>query len=211
MSDLEAKNDKDFSGGTERDIDAVSKDDQSELLKSLTDELKKEAKEKLQDQIEPSEKFLDQSLKENTVDKIFDKEIGEEADNVALKLTFEVTQTAYKDDDLYQFLNEYVKNQVPTDYEFESNKSSLNVASTEVKKDGSVIATINYRAFLLPKIDINEFRKKIVGKSTNQLEEAIKSLADKHIIGYQLSYRKLPMVNLLPFLEKNIQVNVIPY
>lgn len=207
------RNDNDFSGGTEREIDVVSQDDQDGLLKDLTDELRSDAKGKLQLEVTGDERLLDESIKENIVDKTFDKDVGDESDNLSLSLTIEFSATVYKQSDLDKFLEQYISGQMPKDFVFDKDKSYFNVTETDVAEDGSVSFKADYHAYLVPTIDLNEFKKEIAGKSISFFEGKAKELEDKSIIGYEINYsRRFPLIgNRLPLLSQNIEVKIVPY
>lgn len=208
-----AKNNADFSGGTEREIDVVSKEDQQKLLTSLTDELKSKAKTDLEAKIPPSEKLLTESMKDNIVEKVFDKDVGDESDNLSLKLKVEFSALSYKADDLNNFFKQYITEQVPGDYDFNEGKSYFDAKDTKFNDDGSVLINALYHAYLLPRLDLTDFKKSILGKSKSDLDKVVKSMSDKGILGYELNYlRKFPILGSnLPFLSKNIEISVVSF
>lgn len=212
-SSVVAKNEVDFSGGTEREIAIASKEDQEKLVKKLTDTLKEEARQKLQSQIGGGDQFLDESLKANIIEKKFDKETGEETDNISLGLTVEYSQVGYKEDDLNKFLEQYMKKQITDQYDFDSSKSYFNVKEAKQAEDGSITFTANYHAYLLPKIDVSPFAKAFAGKSKGDVEKLVSEMKESKIVGYDLRFkRQLPLFkNQLPLNPKNIEVKVIPY
>src|SRR4030043_2078581 len=67
--ELEAKNDSAFSGGSSREISAVSQDDQDKLEKDLEKELEEKAIEKISSNL-PSDKYF---IKEPVQKKILDE------------------------------------------------------------------------------------------------------------------------------------------
>ena len=213
VSSFIVRNEADFSGGTEREIDVVSKEDQDNLLSNLTDDLKNQAKERLDGQILGDEKLLAESVKDNIAEKVFDKEAGDEADNISLKLKIEFSAISYKEEDLNNFLKQYVVDQIPQDFEYDSEKSYFSVKNVNFEENGNVVFNADYHAYLTPKIDTDIFKKKITGKSTENLEEEVRNLTGEGILGYELTYeRRFPFLKgTLPFLGKNIEISIVPY
>lgn len=213
LASYAARNETAFSGGTKREITAVSSEDQEKLLKNLIDELKTQAQEELKKQLTPNEEFLEESLKENVLEKIFDKDVGEETDNFTLKLNLEFSQTGFSNEDFNTFLKSYILEKIPPDFEFDQEKSHFKVSQSRVKDDGSVTFTADYKAYLLPKLNLTEFKKEIRGKSIKETEDKVKLLLEKNIIGYKVSFeRNLPFLgSKLPLWEQNIKVKIIPY
>jgi hypothetical protein len=210
-SSVIAKNESDFSGGTEREISVASKEDQNKLVTTLTETLKEEARQKLQQQLSGKEQFLPESLKNNIVDKKFDKDVGSETDNLSLAMTLEFSQVSYTQDDLDTFFEEYMKNLVTDQYEFNAEKSRFDVKKVDQDND-KITFTANYHAYLLPKIDISTFAKSFAGISRSKLDELVTGMKDKKIIGYDITHtRQLPFTkNKLPVKASNIEVKVVP-
>lgn len=213
LASYAARNETVFSGGTKREITAVSSEDQEKLLKNLIDELKTQAQEELKKQLTPNEEFLEESLKENVLEKIFDKDVGEETDNFTLKLNLEFSQTGFSNEDFNTFLKSYILEKIPPDFEFDQEKSHFKVSQSRVKDDGSVTFTADYKAYLLPKLNLAEFKKEIRGKSIKETEDKVKLLLEKNIIGYKVSFeRNLPFLgSKLPLWEQNIKVKIVTF
>lgn len=213
LASYAARNETAFSGGTKREITAVSSEDQEKLLKNLIDELKTQAQEELKKQLTPNEEFLEESLKENVLEKIFDKDVGEETDNFTLKLNLEFSQTGFSNEDFNTFLKSYILEKIPPDFEFDQEKSHFKVSQSRVKDDGSVTFTADYKAYLLPKLNLAEFKKEIRGKSIKETEDKVKLLLEKNIIGYKVSFeRNLPFLgSKLPLWEQNIKVKIVTF
>lgn len=210
---ISAKNEADFGGGTERQVSVASKEDQDNLVKTLTKNLEDQARQKLQEQMGPGEQFLDESLKSNIADKKFDKNVGDETDNLALSLTLEFSQIGYNEEHLNKFFEEYMKEQISDQYAFDAGKSRFDVKKVEQSEDGKITFLANYHAYLLPKIDVSPFSKEFAGLSKNKLEERVLGMKDQKIVGYDVTYdRQLPfMKTKLPMNAKNIEVKVVPY
>lgn len=210
---VSAKNDSDFGGGSERQVSVASKEDQDNLIKTLTKNLAEQGRQKLQEQLGSGEQFLDESLKSNIADKKFDKNVGDETDNLALNLTLEFSQIAYNQEHLNKFFEEYMKEQISDQYEFDPSKSRFDVKKVEQDSDGKITFLANYHAYLLPKIDVSPFAKEFAGLSKSKLEERVLGMKDQKIVGYDVSYRRqLPfMKTKLPLNAKNIEVKVVPY
>lgn len=212
-SSVYAKSESDFSGGTEREIAVVSQSDQNKVVDALTKKLAEEAKNQLQSQLGDSEHFLTESLKSNIVSKRFDKEVGDESDNLNATVTLEFSQISYKQSDLDSFFNEYMSQQLSNEYLLDTSKSYFTVDKTDINDDGSLTVSAKFFSYLLPKVDISSLPETYAGKNAEQLKEAVSGLADKKIIGYDIHFeRKLPFLSSsLPFNKDNIQINIVPY
>jgi hypothetical protein len=213
VSSAIAKSDEKFSGGTEREISVVSEEDQEGLVLGTTSEIQEKAREQLSSQIGPDEKYLEESMAENVVEKTFDAEPGEETDLVTLDLVLEVSQTSFKVDDINRFLKEYMQKQMKEGYTLNAEKSFFKVIDSEEDEDGNVTFSANYHAFLVPDVSLDGFKEQVAGASTQKLESLVKEFTDNHIIGYEITKtRSLPFLgSRLPFSKNNIQVEIEVY
>ncbi|MBI4136477.1 baseplate J/gp47 family protein [Candidatus Roizmanbacteria bacterium] len=208
-----ARSQEKFSGGTEREINIVSDEDQEQLLAKATDVLKDKAREQLGSQLGSDEKFLDESIAENIVEKKFNADVGDETETLSLDLVLEISQTSYKVDDINRFLEEYMKEQIEEGFKLDTEKSFFRVIETEEDEEGNISFTANYHAFMLPDVTLDGFTDKLAGVSTNKLESIVSDLTSQNIVGYEISKtRSLPFLgSRLPFLKKNITVEVEVY
>ena len=208
-----ARSQEKFSGGTEREINIVSEDDQGSLLAKATDALKDKAREQLSSQLGSDEKFLDESIAENIVEKKFNADVGEETETLSLDLVLEISQTSYKVDDINRFLEGYMKEQIDEGFKLDIEKSFFRVIKTEEDENGNITFTANYHAFLLPDVTLDGFTDKLAGASAKKLESLVGNLTSQNIVGYEITNtRSLPFLgSRLPLLKNNIAVEVEVY
>lgn len=206
-----AKNEEQFSGGTERQITVVSEADQQQLVKSLTNELEQQAQSELSGKVLGSQTFLPESLKEHVVEKTFDKKPGDEANIVSLDMELEYSQTSYEKESINQFLREYMKDKIDEGFTLDTDKSYFTVLETS-SDDESVTFTAQYTAYLLPEIDTDSLHETFAGKSLADVEKIVHDMSDNNIVGYEIDQeRRIPFLSFLPFRPTNITVKVVPY
>jgi len=81
-SQLSAKAEGNFSGGTSKTVTVVSTDDQKKLLAKLSSNLRLQAQQKLQDQLK-NKKILQEALTEQIIRKSYSKDAGDQAAETA--------------------------------------------------------------------------------------------------------------------------------
>ncbi len=195
-SEVEAKNDTAFSGGTKKEITAVSKADLEKAMDELSKNLEQKAKEDLEKKIKDDEKLLGIIKSAEFVKKTFDKKEGEEAQSVKLTATIEYKSLSYKKSDAQDLSQGF--------FDENSKDTSYTIENIKQDKDKKVSANIHAKAFLLPKLDNNKLAEKIAGKSFSETKSVLLDLpqiADVHIT---LSPSLPFLPSIMPKIAKNI-------
>lgn len=201
-----AKNDSPLTGGTKRDVAAVSKEDQDSLLTALTDELREKGKQELTNQ-SGGNKIVDIAMKEEVLTKKFNKDVGDEADSLTLTLSISFSTLSYKDSDLLELVGSEIEKAVPDGFAFQKDTFETSVKNVGKEKSGNTTLTVHYKATLLPKLDIASIKSAIVGKSKPAVEKYLDSLPlEDFAISQTIQFP--PPLNLLPQRSENIIVEI---
>lgn len=204
-SDVVAKNDSAFSGGTKKEITAVSKDDQNKLLDELPKDLESKAKDDINKQILNGSDILPVFITTNVSKKEFDHKIGDEAGKLTLSGTVIFGGISYKKNDL----NDLSKNIISENLkEMTLSKEGIKYSLKEikVKNKNEVTAKLSAKAFLLPKIDTQKIIDNLAGKSFDSANKILMSLPQ--VSDTEITFNpKIPFLpKLLPRLAKNIKI-----
>lgn len=196
-----------FSGGTSKEITVVSNDDQQKLLAQVASEVRKQAQQKLQDKY-PDKKILEEALSENITKKSFSKNINDQATDFSLDLTINYKGTAFDDKDLKLIVSKLVNTNIPEGFELNLSETETQADVSKLEKDGKLIFLARFKAKLMPKLDLDKLKKEITGKTPNKVAELLK--AHDHILGSEIKITPtLPsFLERLPFLGKNITLEV---
>jgi hypothetical protein len=205
-SDMEGKNKSAFTGGSSREISAVSKEDAN----SLMDELKKELLDKtanvLQNQIEEEGFFILNSQEISVVKSDFDRKVGDEGKTLKLSLTVKAVGISINNKELSDFSESILKDKIPGGFILRGSQS--NYSFSNMKKDsGKYLFTSRITANLLPDINPKEVSEKIKGKYANLAEEFL----NKEVPGFTKAEIKMKpslpeKIRTLPHIAKNIEV-----
>ena len=206
-SDFSAKTEGNFSGGTSKEVTVVSDSDQKKLLASLAASLRKQAQEKLQGKLE-GKKVLEEALSEEITKKSFSKNINDQASEFSLNLTINYKGTAYSDDDLKRIVSKLVETNIPQDFELSLADTETQADVSKVEKDGRLVFLARFRAKLMPKIDENEIKKKLIWKTPKDAAEILKTY--ESVLGSEIKLTpSVPaQIARLPILERNIKIEV---
>jgi hypothetical protein len=195
-SDLVAKNDNPFSGGTSKNITVISKDDIAKVLTDLPKKLEDKAKADLAGKLSGDITLLPNLVSETVDKKDFDKNVGDEASQVTLTGTVTYQGVSYNKNDIVSLaLNLFNSKDITI------NKDNLNILVKDMKsKDKEVNANLNIQALLLPKIDDGTLTKQIAGQPTAKAESILSGLT-------QVSSVSISISPSLPFVTKNLPRN----
>ncbi|MCL5434845.1 MAG: baseplate J/gp47 family protein [Patescibacteria group bacterium] len=195
-TDLVAKNDNPFSGGTSKTITVISKDDIAKLLTDLPKKLEDKAKNDITGKLSNDKALLPNFVSKNVGKKDFDKNAGEEATQVTLTGAVSYQGVSYNKNDIVALaLNLFSARDITI------NKDDLNVNVKDMKaKDKEVQVNLNIQALLLPKVDDGSLTRQIAGQSVSKAQNVLSKLS--HVSSVTISVSPS-----FPFLPKNLPRN----
>lgn len=193
-----------FSGGSSRQISAVSEDDKENILEILREELLGEAKEKLSEKLTSNQILVEASLVEEIEEEDYSNKIGDEATNLKLSLTLKVKGVVISKDELLIISKKNLESKVPSGFVLRDDQISYNFKASE--EDNSF--DIRISANLLPNIDPVEVSKKIVGKYPNLAESFLGSVPGFVRAEFRIKPLLPGKLGTLPHLSKNISVEI---
>ncbi len=202
-SDIEAKNETAFSGGTKKEITVVSKEDYDKLLADLPKNLEGKAREGLASKIGPDKAILSSFSNTSVTNKEFSKKIGDEANNVSLKGSVEFTGIIYKKTDLEEFSKSKITN---LDMLFLADGLKTEVSNLKNKNSKEVTATLHFTALLVPKVEEKKLKEELAGKSFTDSKKIINDLPQVYETTIVLSPDLPFLPKILPRLAKNISL-----
>lgn len=207
-SDMEAKNEASFSGGTSREIQAVSEEDQEVLSEELKNELTDKAKEELKTQLSEGKFMIEESLTSTSSGVKFSSKVGDEAESLKLTLTTKASVVIVDRKEMLELASKALKDKIPsgfilrneqinTEFEFDSKKGDIYEFEVFIE------------ANLLPDVKTDEIVKEIRGK----YPEIAKEYMTKGVPGFVRAEIKIKpnlpnKLNILPKVSKNIEVEI---
>lgn len=164
-----------LSGGTAREVKAVSEEDQANLLQALTVELKEQAAANLTSKLGQDRSLVDVEDQDDLISKTFNHDVDEEADNLTLKASLEYSALSYRQNDLDLLLQQAIREKVPSNYEVSQN-SEIEVEPATLNKDNTATIEVTFKAKLIPKLDFTDIKKNLKGKYPNIIQEYLNTL-----------------------------------
>lgn len=206
ISDVEAKNDSAFSGGSKKEITAVSEKDLQKAQDDLPKQLEQKSKDELLKKINKDQDILPSFVSTTITKKEFNKKEGDEAKSLTLKGTVEYKALAYKKSDFTSLAVNILSNNSPSNFSISSENLKENVKSIKQKSDNEVLTTLEIQALLLPKLDMEKIKKDISGKKFTQAEDLLLKLPQISDVKITLFPNLSFLPKSLPRISKNIEI-----
>lgn len=207
-SDVAAKNDAAFSGGTKKAITIVSKEDLAKLRTELVKKFQGNGQTALSQKSMSGETILPIVGDATLQNEKFDKKEGEEAKKVTLRGSVTFSGMSYQNDDLNNYAQTILKEKFDQDTTIAPNSINASVKDVTRKNSKAANASVTIQAGILPQIDTNDVIDTIKDKSYTKAREAVANLpqVSKADITFNPPIPLLP--SILPTLPKNINVEI---
>ncbi len=207
-SEVDAFSVSDFTGGSSRDISAVSLDDTNSLLESLTLELSAKARKDLLGSIPFDQFLIEDSFMATASSKIFSNKVGDEASNLKLSLDLKSSALYVSKKDLIDLSQIVLGGSVPPGFSLDLN--NFNFSFDRIKDlSSAALFNLTIKADFLPKEDLVSLTKAVSGKSALAVEERLSRIPG--FIRAEINIKpKLPWIfGYLPKLSKNISTEIL--
>lgn len=214
-SGLSAKNEASLSGGTSREVSAVSKEDTDTLERELSSELAQQGTQSLRGSLVKEEILIEESVTFVSTNRSFSNKPGEEATTLKLSLEGKISATVVGKSSLNTLIEDELKKDIPQGFALRGDqteiayrkKEALEDARSKTKEPPKFIAQV--RANLLPKVNPDEVARAIAGKYPAVAKEYLASNIPGFTRAETIFNIRLPgKLGTLPRILKNITVEV---
>lgn len=191
-----------LTGGSSRQISAVSEDDRKKLLAELTEELTSEAKQKLSEKISGDNILIESSF-QNTIDEEdYSNKVGDEATNLKLSLSLTIKGVSVSKNELSSLSKKSLDGKVPSGFILRDDQISYDFGTSEEEGKFDVRISAN----LLPSIDTVSVAKQISGKYPAIAESFLANIPGFVNAEVRLKPILKGKLGTLPHISKNIDV-----
>lgn len=206
VTQIDARNDTALSGGSSRQVKAVSKDDVAKLRGDLTQSLKDKARDQLVQQISAEQTIIPESITIQTISEDFSHKEDEPADDVTLKVTVKARGIVVVKSDIQNMIDAKIKPLIPQGFTAPTESSqSFIVKKTD---SNSVSFDTKVTAKILPGYDLPDVTKNIVGKSLSKAKLYLEKLEGVSQIDILVNPNIPIFPASLPHIIKNITLSV---
>jgi hypothetical protein len=204
----DAKNEQEITGGSSREVQAITQEDIDDLLDELKQELKQKAASDLESQEGPGRKVLVDGAVSEIITSELNGEAGDEAQRISAKLSLKISTLAYNEQDYKEILRQSVSESIPADFKLHEEESVTEVRGAEMG-DGVAKITVSFKAILIPRIDEEDIRRDLTGKYPQLAEEYLESLPNFSRAEIKITPKTLPVrLKTFPRRADNISVEV---
>jgi len=201
-SDVAAKNDNAFSGGTTKNIQVVAQADLDKLSKTILTQLEDDAKGNMAKKVSSDSQFLPNFVSETFDKKSFSAQVGDQANDVSITASISYKGVAFKKSDMEAFAAKKLGGG-----ELTVNNDQLSVSAQSLKESGGdVSGKLTIKAGLIPQIDQTKLANQIKGKSFDQALNQINSIPQMEHSSITI-FPPIPLLpKLLPFSPGKIKI-----
>lgn len=208
ITDIEAKNNSSFSGGSSREITAVSVEDQNILEEDLEKELEEKGINELLTKLSEEGMLIEDLVTATASSRTFSSKVGDESQSLKLTMKINSRGIVINKNELVEISQEALKTKVPQGFVLRGEQIGFEFNLKNREKE---VYTFEVRVSvnLLPEIKTDEIIEKIRGKYPNLAEEYFK----KDVAGFVRAEIQIKPVlpaklKTLPHYRKNIEVEI---
>lgn len=206
-SDIEAKNEAAFSGGSSREISAISEEDQTQLEEDLTAELLSRGEEEIRQSLGEEKYLIVESVKAININKDFSAKVGDEAQSLKLALSLDVEGLSLEKSILIAFANEVLKDKVPSGYVLREDQIDFSFEYLG-DKDGLFELNLKLTGNLLPQVKTDEIINQIAGKNPAIAREYLTKISGFSKVKFEINPLLPGRLGIIPKIQKNITIEV---
>lgn len=163
-----------FAGGTSREIEAVSKKDQDELLAALRKELTDQAVEQLKAKVGEG-KYVIPTNKTRVTSSKFSAEVGKETSSFTLSLTVEAEALSYSSSELQALAAQVLEPEVPQGYQIPQGAVNVNAETdTTATSSSQLNVKATFAATAKPNVNAGAWQQEILGKTEQEALELLR-------------------------------------
>lgn len=206
QSQVVAKSEGNFSGGTSKDVTVVTDSDQKKLLAQLASTLRKKAQEDIQRKL-TNKKVLEEALKEEIIKKTYSKVVNDQASEFSLNLTVKYSGIAYSDSDLKMIVAKLVDTSIPEGYQLDLSETESEADVSKMEKN-QLVFLARFKAKLAPKLDLDKIKSQLKGQTPDKAAEILRSYENVLESEVKITPSLPSPLGRLPFLVQRIKVEV---
>jgi hypothetical protein len=169
-----ARNDEDFAGGTSREVQAVSEEDQSQLRNQLSKKLEEELLAKLKEEIDDS-RLIEGSIQTQVTSESFSAEVDDEVDELNLELELEGQAYELNEDRLKELAESVLSEDIEDGFILPSDSIEVEFQPNEDEDREEINGEIKMTGSLYPEIDKQEVAQAVAGKSKQSAKKTIRN------------------------------------
>ncbi len=170
-------------GGFKGEVSQVTEKDIEKARKELIEQIKKESYEVFKKIIPEGYILPDQAIFQKVISEDVSANAGDITDTFTIKISIETQGIAFKERDIKQAVEEFIKTQIGEDKDFQKDNIQIDYSFKDLSFEGESIDELEAIPMFLiiqvntfQKIDISNFKKALSGKSLDEARIFLKDL-----------------------------------
>ena len=201
-SELSAKADEDFKGGSSEKVKIVSTEDIEAVKKDISPKLIEKSESLLKQKQTTTQRYISGAIKTELQKSELSAKEGEKADKITIKQSAISTGLFYSKSELDSLVDSLVDQFIPDGYKISSKGREVNVEVLG-ESDSSVLSLeeadlqITLKTYVIPDINPENLKQELAGKSLADAKQVLGGV--RNIVSYDLRLDKsIP----IPFFQK---------
>lgn len=195
-----------FTGGSSKEVSIVDQADITNVLNQLSAELETKAENDLRSKLVGDQKMINKTIVHTVLSQTYDKNVGDEADEVKLSLKIESRVTFYSESQIKQIVMGELNDLATDEYTIREEDVVIEPELVEAEDNGNLLFKAKASATTYPVLNESDLRDVLRGIKPQEAEAYLKGL-DK-VLGYNISvWPPLPqIIQRLPFVDSRLEI-----
>lgn len=208
-SDVIAKADGAFSGGSKKQVRVASTTDVNKLRQKVVDDAKKAAAASLKSKVGDGRVIVDDLTEIDLENAKFSKKAGDEAESITLSGDVKTTYYTYDKQKLRDAFTKELSKGLASGTRIQPESIAFRIVKLENKDDAdSRVVVFKVVGKAVPVFDRSQLLSKITGKQVSSLDKIVKDGYKANGVEVTNTPRVPPFTMFTPFIKKNIAVDV---
>ncbi|MDP4010230.1 MAG: hypothetical protein Q8P53_04595 [Candidatus Shapirobacteria bacterium] len=198
-----------FSGGSKRQINAVSASDKTTLEQKINQATKDAVSEKISKDVSGLIGAISESVQSKQSHIEYSREIDEEADELSATSEASVIVFVLDPEEKSQIIDNFLSSEETyRQSQHSSNGIDMKFKLDKIDED-KAIGTLDLEGQLIPNIDISQIRKRITGKTQSSAISYLKKGIDR-VYNYHIdfNFKLFGSLTPMPFRSQNIVIDI---
>ncbi len=209
-SEVVARVEEALSGGTSKQVTVVTANDQAKLKAQVLDTLRLQAETVLKGSVNGDQQVISEALMVTDSSFDFNKEVNDQASQLSVNATAHFKGTAYSEANLRSLVSKLVSTDIPSGYSLDLQSTETQAGVSRVEKDGKLVFQAQFKAELLPTLNLDTLKSSIEGRSIADAKASLKNMDNVIDADVKINPPLPGPLQRLPLFGSHINIDVTP-
>lgn len=208
FSSLGATNPDKITGGSTREVTAVSQENLQTAQDQLSSKLFTKSKDDLKSRLMGDQKLIEAAIVNRVESSQFSHQANEEADNFTVSLKTRSIVTVYSESQLKEVLSSVARESVPPGFSLLPEKEAFSSEIIKSGEKGSIELLGKIKTLVVPDFDTQKIKEQLVGKKSAEAKAILTALP--RLSGSEIHLWPLvpPLLQTLPFQKERLTIKI---